>query len=155
MPQYKLVGAMELNSPAFANNTAIPDAYTCKGAGISPPLTISGIPTGTQSLALVVIDPDAPTGEYTHWSLWNISGTTSVLKENSVPTGAIQGQNSANSTGYTPPCPPAGTHRYFFKVYALNRQLTLEEGARPYAFQASLEGHVLAKAELIGLVTAK
>lgn len=145
---------MELNSPAFANNTNIPDVYTCKGAGVSPPLTISGVPTGTQSLALVVVDPDAPGGNFTHWTVWNISAATTVIKENSLPSGALQGMNDAKTLGYTPPCPPSGTHRYFFKLYALNRQLALEQGARAYAAKASLEGHVLAKAELIGLVTA-
>lgn len=146
---------MELSSPAFANNTEMPATYTCKGVGASPPLTISGIPTGTQSLVLIVNDPDAPSGNFTHWAVWNISSTTTVIKENSLPAGALQGQNDAKSVGYTPPCPPSGTHRYFFKLYALNRQLTLDAGAHAYALTANLEGHVLAKAQLIGLATAQ
>ena len=156
MPRCKLflVGEMELSSPAFANNTEIPDAYTCKGPGISPPLNISGVPAGTQSLALVVRDPDAPNGDFTHWTVWNISSTTTVIKENTLPAGAIQGLNDTKQIGYTPPCPPSGTHRYFFKLYALNRQLPLEAGAHAYALTASLEGHVLAKAQLVGLVSA-
>lgn len=155
MPRCKpLVGEMELTSPAFANNTPIPDKYTCKGEGVSPPLTINNIPTGTQSLALVVQDPDAPAGNFTHWLVWNISGTTSVIKENTLPSGATQGLNDFNQTGYGAPCPPSGTHRYFFKLYALNRQMSLDPGARAYALTANLEGHVLAKAELIGLVSA-
>ncbi len=150
-----LVGEMELSSPAFTDNTEMPDAYTFKGAGVSPPLTISNVPTGTQSLAIVVRDPDAPNGEFTHWTVWNISSTTSVLKENTVPSGALQGLNDDKTIGYFPPSPPSGTHRYFFKLYALNRQLPIEAGAHAYALTASLEGHVLAKAQLIGLVSAK
>lgn len=144
---------MELTSPAFANNTPIPDKYTCKGEGVSPPLHVNSVPAGTQSLALVVQDPDTP-NNFTHWIIWNISGTSSVIKENNVPAGAIEGLNETGKVGYTPPCPPSGTHRYLFKLYALNRQLSLEPGAHAYALTASLEGHVLAKAELIGLVTA-
>lgn len=145
---------MELTSPAFTNNSPIPDKYTCKGDGVSPPLNINGVPTGTQSLALVVQDPDAPSGDFTHWLVWNISGTTTVIKENTLPTGAIEGLNDFNQTGYGGPCPPNGTHRYLFKLYALNRQLSLDPGAHAYALIANLEGHVLAKAELIGLVSA-
>jgi len=145
---------MELTSPAFTNNSPIPDKYTCKGEGISPPLNINSIPTGTQSLALVVHDPDAPSGNFAHWLVWNISNTTTALKENTLPSGATQGLNDFNQTGYGAPCPPNGTHRYIFKVYALNRQLSLDPGAHSYALMANLEGHVLAKAELIGLVSA-
>ncbi len=154
-PQYKLADIMELSSPAFANNTEIPAQYTCKGLGVSPPLNFNNVPTGTQSLVLLVVDPDAPNGNFTHWAVWNISGTTTRFNENTVPAGAIQGQNDAQTVGYTPPCPPSGTHRYFFKLYALNRQLTLDAGAHAYALTANLEGHVLAKAQLVGLVTAK
>lgn len=155
MPRYKpSVEDMELTSPAFTNNSPIPDTYTCKGAGISPPLHINGVPSGTQSLALVVQDPDAPSGIFTHWLVWNISGTTSVIKENTLPSGALQGLNDFKQTGYGAPCPPTGTHRYVFKLYALNRQLSLDPGARAYALIANLEGHVLAKAELIGVVSA-
>jgi Raf kinase inhibitor-like YbhB/YbcL family protein len=146
---------MELSSPAFQNEGQIPDAYTCHGAGISPPLNISNIPPTTQSLALVVTDPDAPSGEFTHWIVWNISGTTTVIKENTLPAGAMQGLNDFKKQGYGAPCPPSGTHRYIFKLYALNKQLSLEEGAHAYALTANLEGHVLAKAELIGVCSAK
>lgn len=145
---------MELSSPAFAANTKIPDKYTCKGEGVSPPLTVSNVPTGTQSLVLVVNDPDSPNGTFTHWLVWDISGTTTVFKENMVPTGAIEGLNDFGKTGYGAPCPNSGTHRYFFKLYALNCQLALEPGAHAYALTAKLEGHVLAKAQLVGLVAA-
>jgi Raf kinase inhibitor-like YbhB/YbcL family protein len=144
---------MELTSPVFADNTPLPDTYTCKGAGISPPLNISGIPDGTQSLALVVHDPDAPSGDFTHWIVWNISATTTVIKENAIPSGAIQGLNDFKKTGYGAPCPPSGTHHYVFEVYALNRQLSLEPGAHAYALTAMLEQHTVAKAQLTGLVS--
>lgn len=145
---------MELSSPAFADGAPIPAQYTCHGAGVSPPLNISGIPPTAQSLALVVTDPDAPSGEFTHWTVWNISATTTVIKENSVPSAAIQGLNDFKKPGYGAPCPPSGTHRYFFTLYALNKELNLEEGAHAYALTANLEGHVLAKAQLTGTVSA-
>jgi|SRR5688572_11096003 Raf kinase inhibitor-like YbhB/YbcL family protein len=145
---------MELSSPAFQNEGQIPDTYTCHGQGISPPLNINNIPPTTQSLVLVVTDPDAPSGEFTHWTVWNMSGTTSVIKENSIPSGATQGLNDFKKMGYGAPCPPTGTHRYFFTLYALNTQLSLEEGAHAYALTANLEGHVVAKAQLIGTCAA-
>lgn len=149
-----VVAEMELTSPAFADNTPIPDKYTYKGEGVSPPLTISSVPTGTQSLTLVVEDPDAPNGTFTHWTVWNISATTRMVHENTVPDSGLQGLNDFNKIGYGAPCPPSGTHRYVFKLYALNRELSLEPGAHAYALTASLEGHVLGNAELIGLVSA-
>ncbi len=145
---------MELTSPAFDNNTPIPNNYTCKGAGISPPLNIQGVPDGAQSLALIVQDPDAPNGTFTHWTVWNISATTTVIKEGAIPMGATQGMNDLKQLGYSAPCPPSGNHRYVFKLYALNRELTLESGSHVYGLMASLEGHVLGKAELVGLVSA-
>lgn len=146
---------MELTSPAFTDNGPIPDTYTCLGAGVSPPLNISGVPAGTQSLVLVVRDHDAPDGTFTHWTIWNISGTTTVIKENSVPDGSTQGLNDFKQIGYGAPCPPSGTHQYIFSLYALNRQLSLEPGSRLYAIMANIEGHVLAKAQLVGAVSAK
>ncbi|MGH7157817.1 MAG: YbhB/YbcL family Raf kinase inhibitor-like protein [Candidatus Saccharimonadales bacterium] len=145
---------MELTSPAFANNSPIPRKYTCKGEGVSPPLTVNGVPAGTQSLMLVVEDPDAPGGTFTHWTVWNISAATTLVREGSVPDSGLQGLNGFNKIGYGAPCPPSGTHRYFFKLYALNRELALQPGAHAYAVTASLEGHVLARAELVGLVSA-
>lgn len=145
---------MELTSPAFSNGSPIPTAYTAKGHGISPPLYISNVPPGARSLALIVYDPDAPKGNFTHWILWNISATTTVIKEGTVPTAAAQGINDAGTIGYTPPSPPSGTHRYFFTLYALNRELALAPGAHLYAVTANLEGHILATAELVGTASA-
>lgn len=145
---------MELTSPAFSANQPIPANHTHGGAGISPPLMISGAPDGTQSLALVVHDPDAPTGDFTHWLLWNISGSTGVLPENHIPTGAVQGTNDFGKPGYGPPAPPSGTHHYVFNLYALNSQLPLKAGANLAALQAAMEGHILAQTELVGTVAA-
>jgi Raf kinase inhibitor-like YbhB/YbcL family protein len=145
---------MELTSPAFADNAPIPDAYTCRGAGISPPLNIGGNHDGAQSFALVVHDPEAPAGDFIHWIVWNISATTTVIKENTVPTGAIQGLNDFKKIGYGAPCPPSGTHHYVFELYALNRQLSLEPGAHAYALLAQLKEHTVMKAQLTGTVKA-
>lgn len=145
---------MQLTSPAFTNDQPIPDAYTAKGQGMSPPLHIESVPPGTQSLALIVTDPDAPGGDFTHWTMWNISSTTAIIPEGRIPSGVSEGLNDFNTPGYGAPKPPSGTHRYEFKLYALNTELNVQPGCHPYAFTASLEGHVLAKAKLIGTVTA-
>jgi len=104
-----------ITSPAFINNGKIPIEYTCKGKGISPVLKIENIPPQTQSLVLIMDDPDAPVGVFTHWLIWNIAPDTSEIKENSVPVNAVVGLNSRGENKYTPPCPPSGTHRYFSK----------------------------------------
>jgi len=145
---------VELTSPVFNANQPIPASHTHGGAGISPPLMISGAPDGTQGLALVVHDPDAPTGDFTHWLLWNISGSTGVLPENHIPTGAVQGMNDFGKIGYGPPAPPSGIHHYVFNLYALNSQLPLKAGANLKALQEAMAGHILAQAELVGTVTA-
>ena len=145
---------MQLSSPAFDNETPIPDTYTCFGKNINPPLQISDIPPGTQSLALIVHDPDAPAGDFTHWTVWNISSTASIIPEGRTPSGATSGLNDFNTTGYGPPCPPNGKHHYVFELYALNKQLGLESGSHPYALTASLADHIIAKTQLVGTVTA-
>lgn len=139
---------MKLTSPAFPHNSIIPKKYTCQGEDISPPLTISDIPEGTVSLALINDDPDAPMGTWDHWLIWNIK-PTSEIKENSAP--GTQGKNSWGRNDYGGPCPPSGTHRYFFKLYALDCELDLAKGATKAELQASMEGHIVAQAELIGL----
>lgn len=145
---------MQLTSPAFEHNQPIPDKYTCRGEGVNPPLMISGVPAGAQCLALYVHDPDAPGKDFTHWTVWNISATATTILENHAPSGAAQGLNDFGKPGWGPPCPPSGTHRYIFELYALNRQLSLQSGAHSFAFTALLAEHSLAKAELIGTVTA-
>jgi len=140
-----------LRSSAFENNSNIPSKYTCDGQDINPPLSISGIPENAQGLILIVEDPDAPMGTFCHWTMWNISPQVTEISENSVPEGATEGQTDFGKTGYGGPCPPSGTHRYFFKLYALDVKLDLNEGAGKTEVERAMEGHVLGGAELIGL----
>lgn len=144
-----------LTSPAFANGVAIPAEYTCRGRDLSPALAWSEPPAGTQSFALIMDDPDAPMGIWVHWVIFNIPASSRGLREG-VPTdpqlgdGAVQGRTSAGSTGYHGPCPPSGTHRYFFKLYALDTTLALSSKADKKDVLAAMEGHILASAELMG-----
>jgi Raf kinase inhibitor-like YbhB/YbcL family protein len=138
-----------VNSSAFENNKVMPSKYTCDGDNISPPLTIEGIPEEAKTLALIVDDPDAPMGTFDHWVVWNIQLSGKIV-ENSIP--GIEGLNSAMHRGYMGPCPPSGTHRYFFKVYALDAGLDLNpKTTRKKELEKAMQGHVLAKGELIGL----
>lgn len=143
---------MELSSSAFRQNETIPVRYTCDGDNVSPPLTITGVPDGTVGLALVMDDPDAPVaGGFVHWTVWNIDPATAEVPEDAVPQGGIEGQTSAGGGGYRGPCPPSGTHRYFFKLYALDTELDLDpEAAGREELEAAMEGHILARAELVG-----
>ncbi len=140
---------MAISSSAFAHNETIPVLYTCDGADISPPLAISNVPEGTVSLALIVDDPDAPVGTWDHWVEFNIP-VTGTIAEDAGQIGT-RGRNSWGSTGYGGPCPPSGTHRYFFKLYALDAELDLSAGATKRQVEAAMEGRILAQAELIGL----
>jgi Raf kinase inhibitor-like YbhB/YbcL family protein len=139
---------LTVKSTAFENNKLIPVKFTCDGDEVNPPLNIEGMPQGTKTLALVVDDPDAPRGTFDHWVVWNIP-PTGKIEENSVP--GTEGQNSAGQCGYMGPCPPSGTHRYFFKVYALDVKLDLKPSARKRDVEKAMEDHILAKGELIGL----
>ena len=146
---------MEIVSPVFANNEEIPAKYTCDGEGINPPLKFEKIPKGTQSLALIVDDPDAPMGTWVHWTVWNISSQIREIGEGNVPEGAIEGVTSFGKPGYGGPCPPSGTHRYFFKLYALDSKLSLDQTANKNDLEKAIDRHILAKAELIGLYSRK
>lgn len=146
---------MELTSSAFKENDSIPTVYTCDGKDASPPLSWSGAPGGTKSFALIADDPDAPRGTWVHWVLWNLPATATELKEalpilSHLPSGAVQGKNDFGNSGYGGPCPPAGTHRYFFKLYALDALLALNAGATKSQLEAAMKGHVLAQATLMG-----
>ncbi len=144
------MSTLTLSSTAFKHNGHIPPKYTCDGADINPPLAIEHVPEGTKSLTLVVDDPDAPRGIWVHWVVWNINPDVKEIKENSVPSGASQGMNDFGKADYGGPCPPSGTHRYFFKLYALDA--TLQPGAANKAgVEKSMKGHILGQAELIGL----
>lgn len=121
---------------------------------MNPPLNITGIPEGTVSLVLIMDDPDAPMGTWDHWILWNIAPATQI-EENSVPEGAVQGVNSWRRNDYGGPCPPSGTHRYFFKLYALDTMLDLELAAGKRRVETAMKGHILGEAQLIGLYQKK
>jgi len=144
------MGALKLSSPAFENNKPIPAKFTCKGENISPELAISGIPNGAKSLALIVDDPDAPMGTWVHWVAWNIAPTQKI-DEGSVPAGSSQGITDFGKPGYGGPCPPSGTHRYFFKLYALDSVLNLPPTSKKSDLESAMRGHILEKAELVGL----
>jgi len=140
---------MELRSPAFEDGGRIPSAHTCDGADTSPALRISGVPEGAAALALVMDDPDAPGGTFDHWLVWNIPPGTSEIPEGTEPEG-VQGRTDFGKLGYGGPCPPGGTHCYRFKLYALDTQLDLREGARKAELEAAMEGHILAQSVLQG-----
>lgn len=142
--------ALRLTSPAFDNNEQIPVRYTCKGDNVSPPLEFTGIPTSAQSLALVLHDPDAPKGDYLHWTMWNIHPGITNIPEGAVPIGAVEGQNDFGDTGYGGPCPPSGAHRYEFDCYALDADLTLPAGSERAKVMQAIESHSIAKTSLVG-----
>ena len=143
---------MKITSPAFENNSGIPAKYTCDGENINPPLAISDVPAEAKSLALILDDPDAPvSGGFVHWVVFNFDPPTTGSGENSAPAGAIQGQNGASQSRYTGPCPPTGTHRYFFRLYALDEKLDLGASAKREDVLQAMQGHILDQTELIGL----
>jgi len=137
-------------SPAFQQNGTIPKKYTCGGENINPPLAISSVPNNARSLVLIVDDPDAPSGVWTHWLVWNINVQTKEIKENSLPEGAILGTNDFGQTNYGGPCPPSGTHRYFFKIYALDVMLNLSQGAKRPQLEQAMINHIIDQGELVG-----
>ena len=141
---------MQVTSPAFAEGQLIPKKYTCDDINISPQLDIKGVPSGTQSLALIADDPDAPGRTWVHWVLFNIPASTTSLPEGVTGVG-VQGKNDFPKLGYGGPCPPAGpAHRYFFNVYALDITLSLPEGAKKADVEKAMQGHILAQGQLIG-----
>jgi Raf kinase inhibitor-like YbhB/YbcL family protein len=145
---------MKITSPAFQEGANIPSKFSCDGADTSPPLQIADIPSGAKSLALIVDDPDAPSGLFTHWTVWNIPPQTSVVGEGSAPKG-VQGTNDFGKSGYGGPCPPSGTHRYYFQIFALDRELDLPFGAKRGQLDAAMKGHVVAQGELMGRYARK
>jgi len=150
-------GIMELTvkSTAFNNGGMIPEVYTCDGKDISPPLSWSQGPSGTRTYALISDDPDAPMGTWVHWVIYNIPANVTSLEENIPKTeklqnGAVQGKNDFRRFGYGGPCPPGGTHRYYFRVYALDTVLKEGPGLTKKQLLKSMEGHILAQGELMG-----
>lgn len=145
---------LTLSSPAFRNGAVIPTKYTCKGDDISPPLEISNIPPDTVSLVLIVHDPDAPNGDFLHWTLWNINPSQPVITEGTAPTGAVEGRTDFGKSQYGGPCPPSGTHHYEFDLYALNTKLDLSAGASRQQLERAIQTYIIARTTLTGLVSA-
>lgn len=147
--------AIKVKSPAFEEGGMIPEKYTCDGPDISPALEWEGVPAGSKTLALICDDPDAPMGTWVHWVIYNIPANTAKLDEDipplkELPSGTLQGINDFRRIGYGGPCPPGGTHRYFFKIYALDTELKLEAGASKSQLLKSMDGHILAQGQLMG-----
>ena len=140
-----------IESPAFGENEKVPAKFTCDGDNINPQLDISWVPDGTASLVLIVDDPDAPGGTWVHWTIWNLDPGTTSISENSVPAGAVEGVTDFGVPGYGGPCPPSGTHRYFFKLFALDTTLELDPSATAADLEAAIQGHLLDSVELVGL----
>jgi Raf kinase inhibitor-like YbhB/YbcL family protein len=148
--------SIQLTSNAFVNEGSIPARYACTGENISPALIWNDPPEGTQSFALIMDDPDAPGGAWVHWVLFNIPASSrglseAIPSEETLSDGSMHGENSSGNLGYNGPCPPSGTHRYFFKLYALDERLGLSAGADKGELLKAMEGHILAEAELMGI----
>ncbi len=151
---------MDLKSSAFEAGGMIPPTYTCDGSDLSPPLSWSAVPAKAKSLALIADDPDAPRGTWVHWVAWNIPATVhdlpeGVPKRDTLPNGMKQGTTDFRSIGYGGPCPPSGTHRYFFKLYALDATLNLLPSTTKKDLETAMQGHVLAQSELMGKYARK
>jgi Raf kinase inhibitor-like YbhB/YbcL family protein len=140
---------MKITSSAFQEGGNIPSKFTCDGSDTSPPLQITGVPAEAKSLVLIADDPDAPSGLFTHWLIWNIPPQTNSIAEGNAPKG-VQGTNDFGKSGYKGPCPPPGTHRYSFKIFALDRELDLRSGAKRSQVDAAMKGHVIAQGDLVG-----
>lgn len=139
-----------LESSAFANDGMIPTTYTCDGPNISPPFTISEVPAEVKSMALIMDDPDATNGTFSHWVLWDLDPAKNEFPEDAIPEKVTEGTNGAGTIGYRGPCPPAGTHRYFFKLYALDTDVGLDSQATAGAVMKAIEGHIVGEATLVG-----
>jgi Raf kinase inhibitor-like YbhB/YbcL family protein len=151
----KVQEAIQITSTAFQQGGAVPVKYSCDGDNVSPPLAWSGIPEGAQSIALICDDPDAPGMIWVHWVLFNLPPDTGELSENvpdqeTLSNGARHGINDSANLGYNGPCPPPGTHRYYFKIYALDTMLNLQAGATKTQLLNAMSGHILAEGELMG-----
>jgi Raf kinase inhibitor-like YbhB/YbcL family protein len=145
---------MTITSSAFQQGGNIPSRFTCDGGNTSPPLQITGVPSEAKTLVIIADDPDAPSGLFTHWLVWNIPSRTNAIAEGSTPKG-VHGTNDFGKSGYGGPCPPSGTHRYYFRVFALDRELALGPGAKRSQLDAAMKGHVIAQGELMGRYARK
>ena len=148
------VSDITISAPGFAAGQPIPARYSYKGKNASPELRISNVPANTKSLVLIVDDPDSPSGLWTHWLLWNIPATTTVIAEGKVPSGAVQGRNSFGNDHYDGPVPPSGTHRYFFRVYALGIKLSLPTGSERSVLETAMRDYIIGAGETFGTYSA-
>jgi Raf kinase inhibitor-like YbhB/YbcL family protein len=144
---------MKLVSTAFGHQQTIPDKYTCRGANVNPSLQFLEVPEQAKSLVLLLDDPDAPAGTWVHWLVFNMDPLTLGIEENRKPTSGIEGMTSFGNTHYGGPCPPSGTHRYFFKLYALDTVLELTPAADKKAVEQAMQGHIIDTTVLMGLVS--
>ena len=145
---------MKISSSSFQNGGSIPSKFTCDGTDANPGLRIEGIPAEAKSLVLIVDDPDAPGGLFTHWLVWKIDPKTTEIAEGSAPKG-VQGKNDFGKSGYGGPCPPSGSHRYYFKIFALDNELDLPAGSKRAQLDAAMKGHVIAQGELMSRYSRK
>jgi len=141
---------MQITSPAFGQDQNIPSKYTCDGAETIPPLAFADVPAGAASLALTLDDPDAPSGDFVHWVVFNIPTSTSAFAEGQTPPGIV-GRNSIGTNVYVAPCPPSGTHHYQFKLYALDVMLNLDASAAKAEVLKAMQGHIIEQSEMVGL----
>jgi len=146
---------MKITSSAFQEGGTIPEKFSKNGQNVSPELRIQGAPAEAKSLALIVDDPDAPVGLFTHWLVWNIDPKTTEIAEGSVPQGGVQGTNDFPGHRFDGPQPPSGTHRYYFKIFALDKTLDLKPGAKRREVDAAMKGHVIAQGQLMGKYSKK
>jgi len=149
-PCGKKKSTMKLSSPAFVDNSDIPKLYTCDGEDMSPPLHIRDVPSDSKSLALVVDDPDAQNSTYRHLVVWNIHSQVTKIPKGEMPQGTMVGNNSAGVAGYVGPCPPFGTHRYVFTLYALDKKLNLPAGATRTELDRAMTNHIVFETSLTG-----
>ena len=145
---------MKITSSAFQEGGNIPSKFTCDGANVNPPLHIEQVPAQAKSLALIVDDPDAPGGLFIHWLVWGIDPKTTEIAENGVPPNAVQGKNGFGKTGYGGPCPPSGTHRYYFRVYALD-VAQVQVGSTRADLDRAMQGHIIGQGQLMGRYSKK
>ncbi len=148
----KIIGQniMKIESEVFENNGEIPVKFTCYGESSFIPLLISEVPASAKSLALIVDDPDAPSGDFVHWVVWNIDPKTSLIKKDDIG-GGMEGFTSLKKAGFVSPCPPSGTHRYYFRLYALDEMLSMSNSSTKIDLLNAMEGHILDSAVLLGL----
>jgi Raf kinase inhibitor-like YbhB/YbcL family protein len=150
---------MTIASPNFDPGSEMPSKYTCDApdgkGGVNPELSFTNIPPGTQSLALIMDDPDAGAGTFVHWLVWNLPPDTEALAENAVLPGAQEGLNSASKVGYYGPCPPKGAHRYFFRLYALDAKLDLPQGATHEQLNLAMGGHIILQVDFMATYKRK